>query len=469
MFCPGCRASLPIGAKFCQDCGAAVPVVEWRAADPHVDSEHAAIAQNADGIVSPSVDDHGLPAWELCSSCDRLNRPGSSVCNCCGLPIAKTDARATFGAVTPGVVRSAATSASRDGLSVLPSISKNPTSRPFADIPIWKVVLLSIATSGIYGIVWFYRQWKAVRVASGRRLWPAARAVLSPFFIVQLFSLIEQAQPSHATFPGRSIAVGWLAIVIVDSAFGVFARFGMLPALPWHVWSLWQLGFFGLFVGVLVIAQTAATRANIALVGFNPRAPERFSVSTGLAVAAGAVNWALSIWLAASAPSLVAGVMASEANRGLPRKVDEATELTRVSAEANRLIYDYTVLQRWRRTWLVTQFRQKYPGAYDDVADEELQHRILTKYPEYNTPEWLGPAPMEDRPEERHLGKQNVAAVAPETVFGPAFDARAVANVCAESNIHASMKLGITYVYRYTSADGVPLHTIETTNASCGR
>jgi len=462
MFCMQCGASLPTAASFCQDCGAPVPETRPPAADAASTSGPQAISENADG--RDLLVDDGPPEWPICPACQRANWPGASVC-ACGSPIGKIRKLPTLDAALGYL---GAEKAAQEGVPLRSARRQEPVTRPFADIPIWKVVLLFIATSGLYVVVWFYRQWKAVRKASGRGLWPVPRAIFSPFFVFPLFKLIEQAQPAGSSFPGQAIAIAWLTLVIAPATIN---QFWTSSFFPWQHegWWWWQVAVFAAFVGFLVMAQRAASRANVVLAGRNSQPPERFSFVTGLAVTAGAINWALSFWLVMSASTLIAWLMASDANRGLPRKVDEITELTRVSAEAGRLVYDYTVLQRWRRSLLVAKIREKFRTDYVDFTDEELQQRVMAKYPGEYDDLAKEPAPLEDRPEERHLGKQNVAAIAPETVFGPEFDTRIRAWSCSDAGIRASTKLGITYIYCYTSADGVPLRAVEISNVACRR
>lgn len=45
-----------------------------------------------------------------------------------------------------------------------------------------KLVVLYVATFGLYGIYWFYRHWEQVRRTGGETLWPVARAIFSVIF-----------------------------------------------------------------------------------------------------------------------------------------------------------------------------------------------------------------------------------------------------------------------------------------------
>ena len=50
-----------------------------------------------------------------------------------------------------------------------------------------KMILLFIATLGIYQIYWFYRNWQLYKQATGEKIWPLPRAIFAVFFVHALF------------------------------------------------------------------------------------------------------------------------------------------------------------------------------------------------------------------------------------------------------------------------------------------
>ena len=92
----------------------------------------------------------------------------------------------------------------------------------------WQFVLLSLVTFGMYDIVWFYKNWRAVKQATGRKMSPFWRAVFVLFYGWPLFKIIDhvgQAKGTDHRFnPGGMLVLyvlmGWAgaAFARVDSA-----------------------------------------------------------------------------------------------------------------------------------------------------------------------------------------------------------------------------------------------------------
>jgi len=55
-----------------------------------------------------------------------------------------------------------------------------------------KMAVLFFATLGLYSIYWFYRNWKAQKLAHGESMIPVMRAIFAIFFTHSLFSRVEQ-------------------------------------------------------------------------------------------------------------------------------------------------------------------------------------------------------------------------------------------------------------------------------------
>ncbi|WP_313319867.1 DUF4234 domain-containing protein [Stenotrophomonas sp.] len=53
---------------------------------------------------------------------------------------------------------------------------------PFYVVSITKVVLLSIATLGMYSLYWFWNHWKRHKIDKKLSLWPVPRAIFAIFF-----------------------------------------------------------------------------------------------------------------------------------------------------------------------------------------------------------------------------------------------------------------------------------------------
>lgn len=63
-----------------------------------------------------------------------------------------------------------------------------------------KMLVLFIATLGMYRVYWMYRHWQSFKQVSGARIWPVARAIFSIFYIHSLFRLVGSKR-DNATVP----------------------------------------------------------------------------------------------------------------------------------------------------------------------------------------------------------------------------------------------------------------------------
>ncbi|MFK8028962.1 MAG: DUF3857 domain-containing protein [Gammaproteobacteria bacterium] len=86
-----------------------------------------------------------------------------------------------------------------------------PGSR-FYPIAVWKFVLLSVVSFGIYISYWMYRNWKAVKLETNAPIMPFWRAVFSPAWVYPLFlALKKDSEETYAA--NRVLAVG-LAVLV---------------------------------------------------------------------------------------------------------------------------------------------------------------------------------------------------------------------------------------------------------------
>ncbi len=75
-----------------------------------------------------------------------------------------------------------------------------------------KLLLLTLATGGIYQYVWFYKNWKLHRLRSGEEVSPAARTFFAVFYCYPLLQRIRSAGAGSpgATFPAGPLATLWI-------------------------------------------------------------------------------------------------------------------------------------------------------------------------------------------------------------------------------------------------------------------
>ena len=88
---------------------------------------------------------------------------------------------------------------------------------PFYVVSVRKFRILYIGTAGLYGVYWFFCQWRAWRDHSGDKVIPALRAIFSIFFVHKLFAHADDkaADAGAEGFEHRRMATTfvWLSVV----------------------------------------------------------------------------------------------------------------------------------------------------------------------------------------------------------------------------------------------------------------
>ena len=124
-----------------------------------------------------------------------------------------------------------------------------------------KLVLMSTVTFGIYGIYWFYKNWKLIKQRTESNIMPFWRAFFGVFFCHSLFREVKDVAASRGvSFPSTPgmLAAGWIILV--------------------SLWVLPSPYFFVCFLAplMLVPVQNAINRLNSVIApGHNPNS--RFS------------------------------------------------------------------------------------------------------------------------------------------------------------------------------------------------
>ncbi|MXV11353.1 MFS transporter permease [Xanthomonas sp. LMG 8992] len=136
-----------------------------------------------------------------------------------------------------------------------------------------KLALLCATSFGWYALYWFYRNWRALRLLSGRRrISPVWRSVFSLIWVFAYFRALERTIGAQ-----RSALVGWLGPGL---AYGCLSLIGLWP-------SVLSLLTLLAWTPVLLVNQRLARFKQVR--GLPRGAAERFSPWT----------WA---WLAIAAP-----------------------------------------------------------------------------------------------------------------------------------------------------------------------
>ncbi len=70
-----------------------------------------------------------------------------------------------------------------------------------------KLIIMSVMTLGLYEIYWFYRNWRAVQLAEGSKIWPFARSLFGVLTSYFLFSRVAGIQALPLALLYASISV----------------------------------------------------------------------------------------------------------------------------------------------------------------------------------------------------------------------------------------------------------------------
>lgn len=140
--------------------------------------------------------------------------------------------------------------------SYAPSIEDGHTATPdtskmFYVVSRRKLAILFIATLGMYGVYWFYKNWAQYRdnrpaeMADGS-IWPVPRAIFLIFFVHSLFGKVQtlgRDKPEVAAWGANGTA--WLIVV-------TYIAMNVADLLERRSIGLPYVGYFG-FVGLLLL------------------------------------------------------------------------------------------------------------------------------------------------------------------------------------------------------------------------
>lgn len=98
-------------------------------------------------------------------------------------------------------------------------------SRPlFLYIPVARLILLSIASCGLYEAYWIYKNWRYVKERDGLNIRPFWRGIFGLFFCHRLLRRIHADTEARSTeepsFSPGGLATGWVILIILADIIG---------------------------------------------------------------------------------------------------------------------------------------------------------------------------------------------------------------------------------------------------------
>lgn len=166
---------------------------------------------------------------------------------------------------------------------------ERPALPPFYVVSLRKLVLLSIATVGLYSLYWFWRHWKLHKLDRKLDIWPVPRAIFAIFFAHGLNEEIDhrlrRAGQRHDWSPGT-----WATVYVVSAIIGqIINRLPDAMLAPGPSFGLAMLTVGG---GTLAMVQ-AQRAANLACGDPTGSANARLTPLNWLWLVLGGLFWLL--------------------------------------------------------------------------------------------------------------------------------------------------------------------------------
>ena len=170
-----------------------------------------------------------------------------------------------------------------------------------------KLITLYILSFGLYGIYWFYKNWKLQQSKIDKKIFPVLRAVFSIFFTHSLFNRINNNAgnlPQKHRFNANILATIFVGAIIISNIIAaVSLNTSLLEDLPSSGIFITSLIIFLLSVYPLVIVQATVNRINNDMLGY---LNHKYSLWNYFLIVLGALFWLmLALGLLAQSMGLV--------------------------------------------------------------------------------------------------------------------------------------------------------------------
>lgn len=157
-----------------------------------------------------------------------------------------------------------------------------------------KLITLYILSFGIYGVYWFYKNWKLQQTVMDKKIYPVWRAVFSIFFTHSLFNRIDK-QALHLEkkhqFNANVLATFFVIAIILSNILDRFAMETNIPGgLSNNTIIIISLIIFFLSAYPLVKVQATVNRINNDMLGY---LNHKYSLWNYVLIALGTILWLL--------------------------------------------------------------------------------------------------------------------------------------------------------------------------------
>ncbi|MDP5238162.1 hypothetical protein Q9Q94_01395 [Uliginosibacterium sp. 31-16] len=155
-----------------------------------------------------------------------------------------------------------------------------------------KFLTLYLSTLGLYGIYWYYRNWKQQKQAHGLSIWPLPRAIFQVFFIHSLFRAISDGLRRNGlsyAWNAGSVATPLVIITLISNVADRLSAKDI--GEPWT--GLISLATLFVMAALLNLAQGAVNAACKDPQGLSNK---EFSGANIVWIVLGVIFWALALF-----------------------------------------------------------------------------------------------------------------------------------------------------------------------------
>lgn len=182
---------------------------------------------------------------------------------------------------------------------VHPEDSPHPenSETPFFPVSEGKLITLYILSFGLYGVYWFYKNWKRQEPFMDKKIYPVWRAVFSIFFTHSLFRRIDEKAshlPQEHKFNANVLATSFVAAVIISNVLdhNTSNTTTMVMSTTSYVTVSISLILFLFSTYPLAKAQATVNRINNDLLGY---LNHKYTIWNYALIILGAIAWFLII------------------------------------------------------------------------------------------------------------------------------------------------------------------------------
>lgn len=157
-----------------------------------------------------------------------------------------------------------------------------------------KLITLYILSFGLYGVYWFYKNWKLQQQYMDKKIYPLLRAIFSIFFTHSLFKRIDrsaiQLEPQHRFKANELATLFVLAIVMSHILDRLSVITELTVALPKNSIIVASLMLFLFSTYPLVKVQATVNRINHDMLGY---LNHKYSLANYVLILFGGIFWLL--------------------------------------------------------------------------------------------------------------------------------------------------------------------------------